>query len=71
MTSRVCSKWFAAMIFTIMVSDGRGSDTESLPNFDEFLASSFKRYISDNEKFGEQEKADSLGLDLRALSLQT
>ena len=46
------------------------SDLESLPNLDEFLASSFDRDISDNEEeVGVQENADSLGLELRALSL--
>ena len=50
-----------------MARDSSGSDTESLPDLDEFLASSFDPDLSDNEKeVGGQENADSLGLDLRA-----
>ena len=53
------------MIFTIMASNGNASDTESLPDLDEFPVSSFDPDLSDNEgKIGRQENADSLGLDL-------
>ena len=53
-----------------MASNGSGSDTESLPDLDEFLDSSFDSDISDHEEeVGGQENADSLRLDLRALSL--
>ena len=47
-----------------------GSDAERLTDLDKFLASSFDPDISDNEE-EVGENADSLGLDLRALSLQT
>ena len=53
-----------------MASDSSGSDTESLPDLDEFLASSFGPDISDNEEVGGQENAGSLSLDLRALSIE-
>ena len=54
-----------------MANNGSGSDTESLMDLDESLASTFDPDISDNkEKAGGQENADSLGLDLRALSLR-
>ena len=53
-----------------MASDFSGSDTESLPDLNEFLASRFDPNISDNEEeVGGQENADSWGLELRALSL--
>ena len=49
-----------------MANDGTGSDTESLPDLDEFLAFSFDPDISDNEEeVGGQENADSLGCDLQ------
>ena len=55
------------MIFTIMASNFSGSDMDSLPDFDECLASSFDPDLSDNEnKVGRQENADSLGLTFRA-----
>ena len=57
------------MIFTIMAGDFSGSDTESLPDLDEFLVSSFNPDVSDKGEIGEQENAVSVGLDLRALSL--
>ena len=47
-----------------MASNFSGSDMKSLPDLDEFLASSVDPDHSDNEKVGGQEKADSLGLDL-------
>ena len=53
-----------------MASDGSGGDTESLFGLDEFLTFSFDPDISDNQEVGGQEKADRLGLALRALSLQ-
>ena len=71
-TSRVCSDRMngCSDIFTIMASDGRGSETESLNDFDEFLASSIDPDISDNEEqVAGQEKADRSGLDLTAQSL--
>ena len=52
------------MIFTIMASDFSGSDTESLPDLNKFLASSFDPDLLDNEKVGGQENADGIGLDL-------
>ena len=53
------------MIFTIMASNFSGSDVECLPDFDEFLASSFYPDLSDNEEKVEiHENTDSLGLDL-------
>ena len=56
------------VIFTIMASSGSGSDTESLPDLDEFLASIFDPDISDNkEEVWGEENTDSLGLDVRAI----
>ena len=52
-------------------NENYGSDAESLPDLDELLVSSFDPDISDNEEeFGAQENADSLGLELRALLLR-
>ena len=46
-----------------------GSDAENLPDLDELLAFIFHPDNSVNEdEVGRQENADSLGLDLRALS---
>ena len=48
-------------------NENYGSDTESLPNLDEFLAFSIDPNILDNEEeIGGQENADSLGLEFRA-----
>ena len=49
-----------------MASKGCCSDTDSLPDLDEFLASSFDPDISDEDEVGGQDNDDSLGLDLRA-----
>ena len=59
----VSSEFIAVVIFTIMASGG--NDTESSPDLDEFLASSFDSDTSDNkEEGGGQENADSLEVDL-------
>ena len=50
-------------------NENDSSDTESLPDLDELLASSIDPDISDNKKeVGAQENADSLWLEHRALS---
>ena len=50
-------------------NENYGSDTESLPNLDELLASRCNPDTSDDEGAGGQENADSLELEHRALSL--
>ena len=58
-------------MFTILANDCTGSDTESVPDLGELLESSFDPDMPDNrEEVRVQEKADSIGLDLRGLSLQ-